>query len=51
MNTDCLYVTYTHYEDLCTIANKPCDYLEECEEPLWEYYMRLAKDYEEINNG
>ena len=47
MNVDCLYVTYTPLGDLCTLANKECDYLEDCEEPEWEYLMKLAEEYKE----
>ena len=47
MNTGCLYVRYTSLVDLCTLANKECDYLEDCEEPKWEYLMKLAEEYKE----
>ena len=50
MSKDCLYVTYTPLGDLCTLANKECDYLEDCEEPKWEYYLRMAEEYRETNN-
>ena len=50
MNADCLYVTYTHSVDLCTLVNKECDYLEECEEPKWEYLMKLAEEYRRMEN-
>ena len=50
MNMDCIYVTYTHSADLCTLANKECDYSKDCEEPEWEYYLRLAEDYKETDN-
>lgn len=36
MNMDCL---------------KECDYVENCDESKWEYLMKLAEDYKEINNG
>ena len=50
MNADCLYVNYTPLGDVCTLANKECEYLEDCDEPKWEYYFRLAEEYRRMKN-
>ena len=51
MHVDCIYVTNTEVGDLCTLLNKECIYLQNCKEPEWEYYSRMATNYREENNG
>lgn len=44
--TGCVYVSKTPLGDLCTLCNKECNSLE-CDEPKWEYLLRLAEEENE----
>lgn len=52
MNTDCIYVSNTPLGDYCTFANKACDIPNgrECDEPKWDYLMKLAEEEKGSDN-
>lgn len=48
-NKECIYATDTPLGCCCSIVNKECmnPYVDECDEPEWEYLMRMAENYVE----
>lgn len=50
MHVDCIYVANTVVGDYCSLTRKECTYLQDCKEPEWEYYSRMADDYREEDN-
>lgn len=49
MQKECVYVADTPLGCCCTLANKECmnPYVEECNEPEWDYLKMKAEDFVE----
>lgn len=49
MQQKCEYVNEYPWSDYCYLTHKECEnqYIKECDEPYWDYLMKMAKDYVE----